>query len=139
MSSSSTPTNTASENNLPRRSPISNQHSSHSSIQSSPQQSSNENENDNSFRLEQNSPIRSDSGSDHEAVRHKRVKRHIVESSQDSSRSRSSSNSKSITPTAQSPKNKDTNSRLFSENRLIKESPWEITEADTLKNNSDNE
>ena len=56
-----------------------------------------------------------------------------------SARNRSSSSSRSITPTAQSPKNEDTNSKLFSENSLIKESPWEITEADTLKNNSDNE
>ncbi|RIA92929.1 Leo1-like protein [Glomus cerebriforme] len=134
MSNSSTPTNTASENNPPHRSPLSNQHSSHTSIQSSPQQSSRENENN---ILEQNSPIRSDSGSDHEVVQHKRVKRHIAESpSQDSSRGRSSSSSRSITPTAQSPKSKDT---LFSENPLVKESPWEITEADTLKNNSDNE
>jgi hypothetical protein len=68
------------------------------------------------------------------------VKRRIEESpSQDSSRSRSSSSSRSITPTAQIPKNKDTNSRPFSENPLLKESPWEITEADTLKDNSDNE
>ncbi|GES96929.1 RNA polymerase-associated protein LEO1 [Rhizophagus clarus] len=108
MSSSSTPT---SENNLPQRSPLSNRRSPHSSVQSSPQHSSNDNENDNSIGIEQNSPIRSDSDSDHEAVRHKRVKRHIADSSQDGSR----------------------------ENRPIKESPWEITEADTLKNNSDNE
>lgn len=136
MSSSSTPT---SENNHPQRSPLSNRRSSHSSIRSSPQHSSNENENDNSIGIERNTSIHSDSGSDHEMVRHKRVKRHIAESSQDSSRGRSSSSSRSITPTAQSPKNKDTNSKSFSENQLIKESPWEITEADTLKNNSDNE
>jgi hypothetical protein len=126
MSSSSTPTNISENYNR----------SNHSSVKSSPRQSSHENENDNLFGSEQNSPPSEHTGSDNE-VRRKRVKRRIVESpSQDSSRNRSSSSSRSITPTV---KSKDTNSRLFSGNRLIKESPWEITEADTLKGNSDNE
>ncbi len=141
MSNSTISENITPRQTTPQHSPLSNK-SPHSSIQSTPQQSSHhENENNNLFGSEQNSPLSepvgSDSGSDRELTRIKRVKRRIVESPiQDSSHSRTSS---SITPTAQSPKNKDTNSKPLSKNHLIKESPWEITEADTLKDNSDNE
>lgn len=139
MSNSSTPTNTSEIND--RRS---NQHSPHSSVKSSPPHENPheneieiENENDNLFGSEQNSPPSEHVGSDREVIQRKRVKRRIVESpSQDSSRNRSSSSSRSMTPIA---KSKAANSKLFSEKRLIKESPWEITDADTLKGNSDNE
>src|ERR1044072_3004504 len=108
MSGSSTPTNISENYNR------SNQNSSHNSVKSSPRQSSHENENDNLFGSEQNSPPSEQIGSDHEVVRRKRVKRRIVESpSLDSSRNRSSSSSRSITPTA---KSKDTSSGLFSGN-----------------------
>ena len=136
ISDSNTPQRTT-----PQHSPLGNK-SIHSNTQSTTRQSSHhENENNDLFGSEQNSPLSepvvSDSGSDHELTRSRRVKRRIVESPiQDSSHSRSNG---SITPTAQSPKNKDTNSEPPSENHLIKESPWEITEADTLKDNSDNE
>ncbi|CAI2162174.1 8454_t:CDS:2 [Funneliformis geosporum] len=148
MSNSATPTNSTSENNTPQqttpiRSPHSNQ-SHHSSIPSSPrQQSSNHGNEINKYVSEQNSPLSelvdTDSASDNEIVRRKRVKRHAVESpTHDSSRTRSLKSS-SITPTALSPKNQDAISELFSEKHLTKKSPWEITDEDTKNDNSGNE
>ncbi|CAG8475750.1 6172_t:CDS:2 [Funneliformis mosseae] len=148
MSNSATPTNSTSENNTPQqttphRSPLSNQ-SRHSSLPSSPRQQSSYHGNEvNKFESEQNSPLSelvdTDSASDNEIVRRKRVKRHGVESPvHDSSRTRSLRSS-STTPTALSPKNQGTISELFLEKHLTKKSPWEITDEDTKKDNSGNE